>query len=86
MPPFNARGEKQNLGKILGKPPGGKERSYGGGAKAKRLSKRHGKSVRETIMGITKPAIRRLARRGGVKRLSGLIYDEARHVMKMFLE
>jgi hypothetical protein len=26
--------------------------------------------------GITKPAIRRLARRGGVKRISGLIYEE----------
>jgi histone H4 len=27
------------------------------------------------IEGITKPAIRRLARRGGVKRISGLIYE-----------
>ena len=26
--------------------------------------------------GITKPAIRRLARRGGVKRISGLIYED----------
>jgi len=26
--------------------------------------------------GITKPAIRRLARRGGVKRISSFIYDE----------
>lgn len=38
------------------------------------------------IEGITKPAIRRLARRGGVKRLSGLIYDEVREVLKAFLE
>ena len=29
------------------------------------------------IQGITKPAIRRLARRGGVKRISGLIYEES---------
>jgi histone H4 len=36
--------------------------------------------------GITKPAIRRLARRGGVKRISGLIYEETRGVLKMFLE
>jgi len=28
-----------------------------------------------SIQGITKPAIRRLARRGGVKRISGLIYE-----------
>ena len=50
-------------------------------------SKRHkNKQMRETIMGITKPAIRRLARRGGVKRISALIYDEARTVLKSFLE
>ncbi|XP_062865519.1 histone H4-like [Trichomycterus rosablanca] len=35
---------------------------------------------------ITKPAIRRLARRGGVKRISGLIYEETRGVLKVFLE
>ena len=38
------------------------------------------------IAGITKPAIRRLARRGGVKRISGLIYEETRGVLKVFLE
>ena len=39
-----------------------------------------------TAAGITKPAIRRLARRGGVKRISGLIYEETRGVLKVFLE
>ncbi len=39
-----------------------------------------------TVQGITKPAIRRLARRGGVKRISGLIYEECRGVLKVFLE
>jgi len=34
----------------------------------------------------TKPAIRRLASRGGVKRISGLIYEEVRGVLKLFLE
>lgn len=38
------------------------------------------------MLGITKPAIRRLARRGGVKRISGLIYEETRGVLKIFLE
>jgi histone H3/H4 len=48
--------------------------------------KRHGRKVlKDNIKGITKPAIRRLARRGGVKRISGLIYEEAREVMKVFL-
>lgn len=41
---------------------------------------------RDSIKGITKPAIRRLARRGGVKRMSGLIYDEVRTVLKEWLE
>ena len=35
--------------------------------------------------GITKPAIRRLARRGGVKRISGLIYEETRGVLKVMI-
>ena len=40
----------------------------------------------DIVIGITKPAIRRLARRGGVKRISGLIYEETRGVLKIFLE
>lgn len=47
---------------------------------------RHRKVLRDNIQGITKPAIRRLARRGGVKRISGLIYEETRGVVKKFLE
>ena len=42
--------------------------------------------LRDNIQGITKPAIRRLARRGGVKRIGGLIYEETRGVLKVFLE
>jgi histone H4 len=49
-------------------------------------AKRHRKVLRDNIQGITKPAIRRLARRGGVKRLSGLMYEETRGVLKQFLE
>jgi len=49
--------------------------------------RRHARKVlRDNIQGITKPSIRRLARRGGVKRLSGLIYEETRGVLKVFLE
>uniref|UniRef100_A0A914QPR0 Histone H4 n=1 Tax=Panagrolaimus davidi TaxID=227884 RepID=A0A914QPR0_9BILA len=47
---------------------------------------RHRKVLRDNIYGITEPAIRRLARRGGVKRISGLIYEETRGVLKVFLE
>ncbi len=49
-------------------------------------AKRHRIILRDNIQGITKPDIRRLARRGGVKRISGLIYEETRGVLKVFLE
>ena len=42
--------------------------------------------LRDKIHGITNPAIRRLARRGGVKRISALIYEETRSVLRVFLE
>ncbi|XP_059793889.1 uncharacterized protein LOC132374325 [Balaenoptera ricei] len=58
----------------------------GGKGLGKGGAKRHRKVLRDNIQGITKPAIRRLARRGGVKRISGLIYEETRGVLKVFLE
>ncbi|XP_045466695.1 uncharacterized protein LOC123675387 [Harmonia axyridis] len=66
-------------GKMTGRGKGGKGLGKGG-------AKRHRKVLRDNIQGITKPAIRRLARRGGVKRISGLIYEETRGVLKVFLE
>lgn len=48
--------------------------------------KRHRKVLRDNISGITKPDIRRIARRGGVKRISGLMYEETRTYLKLFLE
>ena len=51
---------------LLTHPPGGK----GGKGLGKGGAKRHRKILRDNIQGITKPAIRRLARRGGVKRIS----------------
>jgi histone H4 len=49
-------------------------------------ARRHRKVLRDNIHSITKPAIRRLARRGGVKRISGLVYEETRSALKVFLE
>ena len=49
-------------------------------------AKRHRKVLRDNIQGITKPALRRLARRAGVKRISGLCYEDLRGVLKVFLE
>ncbi|UKZ47285.1 hypothetical protein TrVGV298_001502 [Trichoderma virens] len=45
----------------------------------------YSKILKDNIQGITKPAIRRLARRGGVKRISAAVYDETRKALKDFL-
>jgi histone H4 len=64
----------------------GKQGGKGGKGFGKVGAKRFKKNSKEIILGITKPAIRRLARRGGVKRISALIYDETRTVLRSFLE
>ncbi|KAK5618901.1 hypothetical protein CRENBAI_008471 [Crenichthys baileyi] len=74
-----AKKAKKDDSKMSGRGKGGKGLGKGG-------AKRHRKVLRDNIQGITKPAIRRLARRGGVKRISGLIYEETRGVLKVFLE
>ncbi|KAG9837237.1 hypothetical protein KCU98_g10215, partial [Aureobasidium melanogenum] len=48
----------------------------------KSTAKRHRKILRDNFKGITKGSIRRLARRGGVKRISAAIYDEVRFALK----
>ncbi|KAL0153090.1 hypothetical protein M9458_051615, partial [Cirrhinus mrigala] len=52
------------------------ERGKGSKGLGKGGIKRHRKVLCDNIQGITKPAIRRLASRGGVNRISGLIYEE----------
>jgi histone H4 len=61
-------------------------RGKGGKGLGKKVASRHRIFLQSPIQCITKPAIRRLARRGGVKRISGLIYQETRGVLKVFLE
>lgn len=57
------------------------------GKKATSEGKRHaGGSGKTTLEGITKPAMRRLAKRGGVKIVSALSYEEMRGTMRVFLE
>lgn len=58
----------------------GKEAHLGKGVPIRRR-----RVLRDSIEGITKPAIRRLARRGGVKRISHTVYYEIRDVLKVFL-
>mmetsp|Transcript_4654 Transcript_4654/g.15515 ORF Transcript_4654/g.15515 Transcript_4654/m.15515 type:complete len:153 (-) Transcript_4654:282-740(-) len=78
-PSAGERGTNPTQADMSGRGKGGKGLGKGG-------AKRHRKVLRDNIQGITKPAIRRLARRGGVKRISGLIYEETRGVLKVFLE
>lgn len=40
----------------------------------------------DAIKGIKNSRIRMLARRGGIKRINGLIYEEIRVILKAFLE
>ena len=64
---------------MTGRGKGGKGLGKGGAQRPRKI-------LRDNIQGVTNPAIRRLCRRGGVKRIQGLIYEEARGVLKAFLE
>merc|ERR1711977_762051 len=46
---------------------------------------RHRKLLHDSIDGVTRPAIRRMARRGGVKRLASISYEAIRTVLRQFL-
>ena len=69
---------------MAGQGKGGKGVGGKGKVGTKRISQK--RSAKASIEGITKPAIRRLARRGGVKRISSFVYDDTRQVLKGFLE
>ena len=71
---------------MVGVGKGGKGVGKGGKGAGKVAAKRHTRKVNRPLLeGITKPAIRRLARRGGVKRISFYIYEYSRDVLKGFL-
>ncbi|CAL1545902.1 unnamed protein product, partial [Lymnaea stagnalis] len=62
-------------------------RGKGGKGLGKGGAKRHRKVLRDNTSKVSpSPPSGRLARRGGVKRISGLIYEETRGVLKVFLE
>jgi len=60
---------------------GGKGKGLGG-----KKPQRHRKILRDNIGAITKGDIKRLARRGGVKRISGQIYGEIRGALQEYLQ
>ena len=57
-----------------------------GEAKGNNANKRQKKVLRENVRAVTKGSIRRLARRGGVKRISAELYEEVRKTLKSFVE
>ncbi|XP_067909381.1 histone H4-like [Heterodontus francisci] len=61
-------------------------RGKGGKRLGKGRAKQHRKVLHDNIQGITKPAIRCLARHGGVQCIMDLIYEEIRGLPKVFLE
>ena len=58
----------------------------GGKGGGKGDMKRMRKVLKDSITGITRPVMCRLARRGGVRRIAGLVYDDIRGVLKIFLQ
>ena len=95
------RRKKMDEGRRLSVAPHGSSRQTDAGddAETRQVGPRHRpvgrvpvrawRSLRDSSQGITKQAIRRLARRGGVKRMgsdqTGDIYTEARGALKVFL-
>ena len=66
---------------------GGSGRGKGGKGLGKGGAKRHRKLLEDQMpKALTKPALRRLCRRGGIKRISGLFYEEIRIKGKLFLQ
>ena len=66
---------------------GGKSKGKGKGkGKGKEGMKRLRRILLDSVHGISKAAICRLARRGGVMRISGNIYEEIRGSLRLFLE
>jgi len=59
-----------------------KKLAYHGSGKVRR----HRRVLRDNLEGISKASIRRLARRGGVRRISGAMYPEVRGLLRSFLE
>jgi histone H3 len=53
---------------------------------SKQKGAQHRKFIRDSIQGITQPAIGRLAQTAGILRVGGLCYEEVRGIMKVYME
>ena len=66
--------------------PKGKTSKSKPSASPKRTGATKKSAAAPTGRGITKGSIRKLARRGGCKRLASNVYDEARTILKSFVD
>jgi histone H4 len=62
------------------------KRSPGANGLGKGGTKRHRRILYYSIEGISRASIRKLARRAGVMRMSTLVYNETRAVLKVFVQ
>ncbi|KAF7317447.1 Histone H4-like protein [Mycena chlorophos] len=65
-------------------------RSTGGKSCCRRVfltpaARRRAAILRDAVLGLSRPSLRRVARRGGVKRIRRTIYDDARASLRGFL-
>lgn len=83
---FARRGGKVHSSQRTLSPPLSGKRGGGLGLGKGIAIRRKIKVPKDNIFGITKGDIRRLARRGGVKRISAGVYETARHALHVFLK
>lgn len=81
-PPEHGRNTKENDSSTKQKKVRGDQKEVSSTKDSKRLRK----VLRDNIQGITKPAIKRVCRKGGIKRIGSAIYEETRGVLKVYLE
>ena len=65
--------------------PAEPEAVQGAASEVEAVPRRHRRPVKPAIDGISKPDLRRLARKGGVKRVSPLTYKDSRSALRNFL-
>lgn len=81
----DSENEDNNLTISILKKKFGIGRGQGGSGLGKGGVRRHKKPTYQNVS-ITNGSIKRLARRGGVKRLSNGVYEETRKILKIFME
>jgi len=86
MENMNQEDARTYTGSKAPKSAGKAAKGLGKGAKGlKSGAKRHKRVLKNNIEGVTKPAIRRLCRRGGIRRIGSNVYATSRAIITNFL-